>query len=88
MGVIRPNSTRVKKLRGKNAFRKFGVVPRREQTKKRLEKFYMRTFYQAHAFPPKLVKHHKLEVSNKVYRNQVSKPNYLKYKLMREILEK
>lgn len=83
----RPKSTRIKRVRGKNAFNKFGIVSRRQHTRKRFEKNYMRSFNQTQIgeFGSK---NNDLAASNAVYRNKVSKPNYLKYKLMREILEK
>lgn len=83
----RPKSTRIKRVRGKNAFNKLGIVSRRQHTRKRFEKHYMRSFNQTQIgeFGSKKLD---LATSNAVYRNKVSKPNYLKYKLMREILEK
>ncbi|CAI2365156.1 unnamed protein product [Moneuplotes crassus] len=89
--VARPKSTRVNKIRGKNAFRKFGINSKRMQTAKRMDKFYMRTFSKQQndmmsTQQSKIMSD--LNVSNRVYRNCVAKPNYLKYKLMREILSK
>lgn len=67
----RPQSTRVNYIRGKPAFRKYGVATKRLQTAKRLDKFYMRTFNQ----PPSMISHHpsevmqEIDISSRVYRN-------------------
>jgi hypothetical protein len=84
----RPKSTRIKRLRGKSAYNKFGIVSKRQHTRKRFDKFYMRSFNQTQAGESGMNKMNNLATSNAVYRNKVSKPNYLKYKLMREILQK
>ena len=81
--LARPKSTKVQRVRGKNAFQKEGIVPRRKETRRRFEEYYMRSFNNNANITRK-----DLQASSKVYRHCIiSKPNYLKYKLMREILE-
>lgn len=74
--IARPKTTKVRRVRGKNAFRVEGIVPKRKETKRRFEEYYMRSFNGKD-----------IQASHTAYLHSVTRPNYLKYKLMREILE-
>lgn len=69
--AARPKSTKVNKVRGTNAFQKFGIVPKRKETRRRFEEYYMRSFNNTHIGAPAFGAKKKVDltVANMVYRN-------------------
>jgi hypothetical protein len=71
LAMERPKTTKIKRVRGRNAFKKFGVTSKRKETRRRFEENNMLAFNYTHIGSPNFGAGMKLElsVSNAVFRN-------------------